>query len=63
MKVTVKNKHHTEIECQNGNVAVNTADGIQLQVTGGPPDDFGAFIDLRREEARELVRLLTEALT
>ncbi len=59
MKTIEMNPHHTEIECLTGAVAVNTADGIQLQVS----NDFDeAYVNLRREEAQELVRLLTEAL-
>ncbi len=62
MTTTQVNPHHTEIECNTGIVAVNTVDGIQLHVEPHHEAGFGTFIDLRREEAQELVKVLTEAL-
>ena len=63
METIIKSRHHTEIECNTGVIAVNTVDGIQLHVEPHHEAGFGTFLDLRREEAQELVRVLTEALS
>lgn len=62
MTTTKVNPYHTEIACAQGTVSVNTLGGIQLDVELHHEAGFGTFIDLRREEAQELVRVLTEAL-
>jgi hypothetical protein len=59
MKITVKNEHHTEIGTDCGTIAVNTSEGIRIQINNGVDE---SFIDLERAEAQELVKLLEEAL-